>query len=754
MRFMMWMTTSGRTLLLPPALVVIIWACATLAWTTGEKEALSKKIRDFNKRHGEIPGARHDDDDDGFIHPHPLEGSCVDHDGGCPEFAKLNGCSDAHLAAICVKSCTSCVPVCIDTGFGCTIIKIANLCNKFYIPICKKTCGACTVGPTPPPTTATPTSPPTTVSTTTTTTPTTTTPPTTESTTTTTIPTTTTTTTTTPTTTESTTTTTTSTSTTTSTTTTSTTTTTIPPTTIIPPTVPTTTTSTTTDDPGECNHLLATTSATVCNFSKFPKSHTTNKKMNKTCGITKSVISDAEKVEIIRLHNEFRAKVANGQETEGKGGGQPSGSNMRELTWSDELAVAATAWAKQCPFLKHDTYSNRRTCKYNVVGQNIYYTWSNKPHPVWDRGIGRWYTEVKDVPESLVSQYTELKATVGHYTQIVWAETVQVGCGAVSYKTVFRGFNFKHAKIYVCNYATAGNIIDQPIYEVGPPASNCGAGFTPSTCNPGLCSTAQGTMTLRGYYPFLDKVYTEELGDPNSNRFKELKKLKEDKFAEEYRKQLGDDFVDFKVIAFRPGNPGVIIECILIVKEDTEEKDILEATKNIEVPGGLVNNIPENVFKPPPPPGCKFTASIPERSSECSYSNFGNEHTANLKKNCSCEVHTAGITAADKEEILSVHNNYRSNVAQGKEKRGNPAPQPAGANIKELVWNDQLADLAQIWKRLFSLLQITFYRLKLARQHVVIDMNILFACSSLPMSIWWSTVSNAFDRSIKIPNVI
>ena len=43
------------------------------------------------------------------------------------------------------------------------------------------------------------------------------------------------------------------------------------------------------------------------------------------------------------------------------------------------------------------------------------------------------------------------------------------------------------------------------------------------------------------------------------------------------------------------------------------------------------------------------------------------------------------MTAADKTVILQVHNSLRRKVANGLETRGNPGPQPAAANMRELV---------------------------------------------------------------------
>lgn len=59
-------------------------------------------------------------------------------------------------------------------------------------------------------------------------------------------------------------------------------------------------------------------------------------------------------------------------------------------------------------------------------------------------------------------------------------------------------------------------------------------------------------------------------------------------------------------------------------------------------------------------------------------------------------MRAASVTAAEKQEIVKLHNYYRNLVARGMEKRGSPGPQPAG-DIGPLKWNDKLAEVAQRW---------------------------------------------------------
>lgn len=54
-------------------------------------------------------------------------------------------------------------------------------------------------------------------------------------------------------------------------------------------------------------------------------------------------------------------------------------------------------------------------------------------------------------------------------------------------------------------------------------------------------------------------------------------------------------------------------------------------------------------------------------------------------KSC-MKVLSLKMTNADKNLIVSIHNNLRRKVAKGLEFRGNPGPQAAAANMREMVW--------------------------------------------------------------------
>jgi uncharacterized protein YkwD len=75
--------------------------------------------------------------------------------------------------------------------------------------------------------------------------------------------------------------------------------------------------------------------------------------------------------EILRVHNELRAKLANGQERRGRPGPQPSAADMEQMKWDEELASVAQRHADQCTFA-HDCSKCRQVCK------NIQYPYATK----------------------------------------------------------------------------------------------------------------------------------------------------------------------------------------------------------------------------------------------------------------------------------------------------------------------------------------------------------------------------------------
>ena len=122
------------------------------------------------------------------------------------------------------------------------------------------------------------------------------------------------------------------------------------------------------------------------------------------------------------------------------------------LTWSDKLARDAQQWARH--LARQGTMRHSSSSERDGQGENL-----------WMGSAG--YFRPEEMIEHLASErqffragrFPEVSRTgnwadVGHYTQIVWAETREVGCATA------RGERFDYL---VCRYSPAGNVIGQRI---------------------------------------------------------------------------------------------------------------------------------------------------------------------------------------------------------------------------------------------------------------------------------------------------
>ncbi|XP_044731398.1 venom allergen 3-like [Chrysoperla carnea] len=184
-------------------------------------------------------------------------------------------------------------------------------------------------------------------------------------------------------------------------------------------------------------------------------------------------LSGNQKNQLLNKHNELRNRVAKGNQN-----GQPSASNMYELVWDDELANIAQCYANKCVF---EHFRCELPKSRGGFGQNIYGSFSsNYPNKLnYDAAVQSWYNEVSVFPSNNVDKY-KFNGSYGHYSQVVWAESKRIGCGAVLFK---EGDWWKH-QIY-CNYGPPGNYIGSSVYHRGSPATSCSKGR--SNKYDGLC---------------------------------------------------------------------------------------------------------------------------------------------------------------------------------------------------------------------------------------------------------------------------
>ncbi len=126
---------------------------------------------------------------------------------------------------------------------------------------------------------------------------------------------------------------------------------------------------------------------------------------------------------MLDAHNAVRARVG-----------------LKPLTWSEKLERAAQEWADT--LIKEGAFRHRPNSPW---GQNLYAVSGGEFLP--QQIVNGWAAEAKDFDSA--SNRCKDGHMCGHYTQIVWRDTRELGCA------VARGGN---REVWVCEYSPPGNI--------------------------------------------------------------------------------------------------------------------------------------------------------------------------------------------------------------------------------------------------------------------------------------------------------
>ncbi len=142
---------------------------------------------------------------------------------------------------------------------------------------------------------------------------------------------------------------------------------------------------------------------------------------------TPPTTSSSLQTELLAAHNKVR-----------------SARGLPALTWSTEMESLAQDWANQ--MTRTGKFDHRPNNRY---GENLF----------WGRGRDYSGTDAIESWASEESGYNyannSCKGVCGHYTQLVWKNTTQVGCAAGKVRD----------EIYwVCNYNPPGNYVGQKPY--------------------------------------------------------------------------------------------------------------------------------------------------------------------------------------------------------------------------------------------------------------------------------------------------
>lgn len=149
-----------------------------------------------------------------------------------------------------------------------------------------------------------------------------------------------------------------------------------------------------------------------------------------------------EQTEMVTVHNKYRSMV-----------------EVPALIWSASLASIAQVHADNLKAAQACKPSHSLTAG---IGENLF--WASAM--VSSNGVSKRQavtaTQVTDSWGSEKENYSAASNTCaagkvcGHYTQIVWQTTTQIGCG--------NAVCDDHTQIWVCNYSPAGNVVGKKPY--------------------------------------------------------------------------------------------------------------------------------------------------------------------------------------------------------------------------------------------------------------------------------------------------
>ncbi|NWT02312.1 PI16 inhibitor, partial [Mionectes macconnelli] len=179
-------------------------------------------------------------------------------------------------------------------------------------------------------------------------------------------------------------------------------------------------------------------------------------------------LSDEEKKIILDEHNRYRSQVS------------PPARSMMKMTWDKELESLAQSYAEKCIW-DHNKERGRR-------GENLF---AMAPMLELEFAVEDWNGEEKFY--NLTTSTCVPGQMCGHYTQVVWADTKQIGCGAKFCEKI-EGIETENMHLLVCNYYPAGNVKGKKPYWEGSPCSQCPEGTVcvDNLCGDGSSSSVQG----------------------------------------------------------------------------------------------------------------------------------------------------------------------------------------------------------------------------------------------------------------------
>lgn len=153
---------------------------------------------------------------------------------------------------------------------------------------------------------------------------------------------------------------------------------------------------------------------------------------------------EVDREAILSAHNKWRAQ-----------------DGVGKLEYARDLEKSAQAWANT--LMKENQCQMKHSKPQGQYGENLYWAsavmWSDGRRELQQVAastvVDKWGAEKKDYDRA--RNDCKPGTVCGHYTQLVWGATTQVGCAYAVCKD-------SQEQVWVCHYRKAGNVVGQRPY--------------------------------------------------------------------------------------------------------------------------------------------------------------------------------------------------------------------------------------------------------------------------------------------------
>ena len=125
---------------------------------------------------------------------------------------------------------------------------------------------------------------------------------------------------------------------------------------------------------------------------------------------------------------------------------------LPNVSWSASVAATAQAYADGCVF-KHNAARGN-------LGENLFANSGENFSPT--AVVEGWESEKADY--DYATNTCAAGKQCGHYTQVVWKDSVEIGCGMRVCEGNSPFAQFPRWQLWVCNYSPPGNFVGQKPY--------------------------------------------------------------------------------------------------------------------------------------------------------------------------------------------------------------------------------------------------------------------------------------------------